>query len=118
VRLQLRALAYNLATFLRCIELPEAMADWSLTSLQIKLFHCLAGDACITEREDRRPRCASRSRHHLPTGRGSRHRPDGTRRPRHHTPIVSASVMRMTAIHAQTERKQQHRSACCAEKHR
>ena len=38
VRLQLRALAYNLATFLRCIELPEAMADWSLTSLQLKLI--------------------------------------------------------------------------------
>ena len=32
VRLQLHALAYNLANFLRCIELPEAMADWSLTS--------------------------------------------------------------------------------------
>jgi hypothetical protein len=28
----------NLATFLRCIELPEAMADWSLTSLQLKLI--------------------------------------------------------------------------------
>lgn len=37
VRLQLHALAYNLATFLRCIDLPEAMADWSLTSLQLKL---------------------------------------------------------------------------------
>lgn len=37
-RLQLHALAYNLATFLRCIELPEAMADWSLTSLQLKLI--------------------------------------------------------------------------------
>jgi hypothetical protein len=37
VRLQLHALAYNLATFLLCIELPEAMADWSLTSLQLKL---------------------------------------------------------------------------------
>ena len=37
VRLQLHALAYNLATFLRCIELPEAMADWSLTSLQLRL---------------------------------------------------------------------------------
>ena len=37
VRLQLHALAYNLATFLRCVELPEAMADWSLTSLQLKL---------------------------------------------------------------------------------
>ena len=36
--LQLHALAYNLATFLRCIDLPEAMADWSLTSLQMKLI--------------------------------------------------------------------------------
>jgi hypothetical protein len=38
VRLQLHALAYNLATFLRCIELPDAMADWLLTSLQLKLI--------------------------------------------------------------------------------
>jgi len=38
VRLQLHTLAYNLATFLRGIELPEAMADWSLTSLQLKLI--------------------------------------------------------------------------------
>lgn len=38
VRLQLHALAYNLATFLRCIEPPEAMANWSLTSLQLKLI--------------------------------------------------------------------------------
>ena len=38
VRLQLHALAYNLATFLRCIDLPETMADWSLTSLQMKLI--------------------------------------------------------------------------------
>ena len=38
MRLQLHTLAYNLATFLRCIELPKAMADWSLTSLQIKLI--------------------------------------------------------------------------------
>jgi regulation of enolase protein 1 (concanavalin A-like superfamily) len=34
----LNALAYNLATFLRCIELPEEMADWSLTSLRLKLI--------------------------------------------------------------------------------
>ena len=38
VRLQLHALGYNLATFLRCVELPEAMADWSLSSLQLKLI--------------------------------------------------------------------------------
>ena len=34
VRLRLHALA----TFLGCIELPEAMDDWSLTSLQLKLI--------------------------------------------------------------------------------
>ena len=34
----MHALAYNLATFLCRIELPEAMADWSLTSLQLKLI--------------------------------------------------------------------------------
>ena len=38
VRLQLHALAYNLASFLRCIELLGAMADWLLTSLQLKLI--------------------------------------------------------------------------------
>jgi hypothetical protein len=38
VRLQLHAQAYNLATFLRCIELPEAMADWSLMRLELKLI--------------------------------------------------------------------------------
>jgi len=38
VRLQLHAAVYNLATFLRCIDLPEVMADWSLTSLQLKLI--------------------------------------------------------------------------------
>jgi hypothetical protein len=37
-RLQLHALAYKLATFLPCIELPEAMAGCSLTSLQFKLI--------------------------------------------------------------------------------
>ncbi len=34
----MHVLAYNLATFLRCIELPEAMGDWSLTSLQLKFI--------------------------------------------------------------------------------
>jgi hypothetical protein len=70
VRLQLHALAYNLATFLRCIELPEAMADWSLTSLQLKLIK-------IGARVVRHA-----PRHHLPAGRGRRHRPDGARHPR------------------------------------
>lgn len=38
VRLQLHALAYNMMTFLRAIDLPEPMTDWSLTSLQTKLI--------------------------------------------------------------------------------
>lgn len=38
LRLQLRALVCNLATVLRCIGLPEAMAGRSLTSLQLGLI--------------------------------------------------------------------------------
>ena len=36
-RLQLFALAYNLANFLRSLALPEAVAQWSLTTLREKL---------------------------------------------------------------------------------
>ena len=38
VRLQLHALAYNLGIFLQGVELPEEVADWSLTSLQTRLI--------------------------------------------------------------------------------
>jgi Transposase DDE domain group 1 len=38
VRLQLFALAYNLANFLRSLALPEAVAQWSLTTLREKLI--------------------------------------------------------------------------------
>lgn len=38
--------------------------------------------------------------------RGCRHRLNGPRRPHRHPPIASASFMRMTAIHAQTETSQ------------
>ena len=34
----MHALAYHLATFLRSIDLLEAMADWWLTILQLKLL--------------------------------------------------------------------------------
>jgi hypothetical protein len=34
VRLQLHALAYNLGNFLRTLATPEAIKDWSLTSLK------------------------------------------------------------------------------------
>jgi hypothetical protein len=37
VRLQLHALAYNLANFLRTLALPESVSHWSLTSLREKL---------------------------------------------------------------------------------
>jgi hypothetical protein len=37
VRLQLRALAYNLANFLRTLALPEEVEHWSLTTLREKL---------------------------------------------------------------------------------
>jgi hypothetical protein len=38
VRLQLFALAYNLANFLRTLVLPEEVAQWSLTTLREKLI--------------------------------------------------------------------------------
>jgi hypothetical protein len=38
VRLQLHALAYNLGNFLRTLATPEAIAEWSLTSLREKLI--------------------------------------------------------------------------------
>jgi hypothetical protein len=39
VRLQLHALAYNLANLLRTLATPEAMSDWSLTTLKEKLIN-------------------------------------------------------------------------------
>jgi hypothetical protein len=48
VRLKLRTRAYNLATFLGQIELPKAMADWSLTILQLKLIKI---SACVVRHE-------------------------------------------------------------------
>jgi hypothetical protein len=38
VRLQLHDLAYNLGSFLKRADLPEEMADWSLTSIQSRLI--------------------------------------------------------------------------------
>ena len=38
IRLQLHALAYNLGVLLQGTELPEEVADWSLTSLQTRLI--------------------------------------------------------------------------------
>ena len=58
VRLQLFALAYNLANFLRILALPNEVAQWSLTTLARE-----AG-------EDRRPDRAPRPLRRLPAGRG------------------------------------------------
>src|SRR3954454_7860602 len=38
VRLQLHALAYNLANFMRTLAIPKTAASWSLTSLREKLI--------------------------------------------------------------------------------
>ncbi len=38
VRLQLHALAYNLANFLHTLVLPNSIADWSLTSLRDRMI--------------------------------------------------------------------------------
>jgi hypothetical protein len=38
VRPQLHALAYNLGNFLRALAIPEAIEEWSLTSLREKLI--------------------------------------------------------------------------------
>ena len=38
MRLQLRALAYNLGNFLQTLALPERVEHWSLTTLQEKLI--------------------------------------------------------------------------------
>jgi hypothetical protein len=37
VRLQLRALAYNLANFLRTLAMPPEVAQWSMTTLRERL---------------------------------------------------------------------------------
>ena len=68
--------------------------------------------------QDRCPRRPPRPRHYLSVGRGGRHRPDGARHPCRHSPIASATAMRMTAIRTRTERKRQDRSVRHAEKRR
>jgi hypothetical protein len=46
VRLQLHALAYNLANFMRTLALPDAVKQWSLTSLREKLVKIGAKVVC------------------------------------------------------------------------
>ena len=46
VRLQLHALAYNLANFLRTLVLPNSIVDWSLTSLRDRMIKIGAKAIC------------------------------------------------------------------------
>ena len=68
--------------------------------------------------QDRRPRRASRPRHHLPTGRGHGHRHHGLRYPNCNPPPSSATVMCVTAILTETERKRPDGSVHRAEERR
>jgi hypothetical protein len=47
VRLQLHALAYNLANFMRTLALPEEVEHWSLTTLRQKLVK-VGASSCVT----------------------------------------------------------------------
>lgn len=55
------------------------------------------------------------SRHHLPTRQGRGDLPNGARHSRRDPPTARATVMCMTAIHAQTKRKRLYRSVRRAE---
>ncbi len=103
-RLQLHTRAYKLATFLRCIELPEAMADWSLTSLQLKLIKIgarvvLHARAITFQLADVAVTGAMIRAH-----------------PYRDSPPSSAAPVRVTAILTQPERKRHDRSVSFAEK--
>lgn len=75
--------------------------------------HQLAAEAD----QDRGARRPQRPGDHLPILRGGRHRSDGARHSRRHSPIAGATVMRATMIQVRTEQERQDRSARCAEKH-
>ncbi|MCP5085046.1 MAG: IS1380 family transposase [Alphaproteobacteria bacterium] len=68
VRLQLHALAYNMANFLRTLVLPTSIADWSLTSLRDR-SNMLDCPAFLQARPWLLGKSAQRSRHRIPSGR-------------------------------------------------
>ncbi len=102
----------KMVTFLHCIELLEEMSLWTLTSLQLNLIHFLAGDTSIAEKEHRCPRRPPCRRDHRSPEQGHGHQRNGQSHPSSDPTSSSASIVRVTAIVAQTERKQQDRSAC------
>ena len=102
VRLQLHALAHNLATFMRCIEPSE---DWLLTSPQLKLIK-------IGARVLRHARAISFQFAEVAvTGHGPCH-------PCRDPPIASAAVMSVTSMPTQTEQMRQGASVHHEEKRR
>ena len=48
VRLQLHALAYDLANFLRTLTMPEAVSHWSMTTLRDRLVKIVSHGRSIT----------------------------------------------------------------------
>ena len=82
VRLRQHALAYNRATSLRCIDLPDAVANWSLTNQQLKLIK-------IRARVARNARAITFQLAKAPTGRGRGHRPNGALHPFFNPPSSS-----------------------------
>ena len=87
VRLQLHALAYNLANFLRTLALPEEIAQWSMTH------------AARAAGEDRRQDRPARPVDHLPDGRGdgaARSVPANPDRHRGAPPVATGPMLRIT----------------------
>jgi hypothetical protein len=98
VRLQLHARAYNLGAFLQGTDLPDEMADWSLTSLQTRLIKIGARV---------RP---SRPRHHVPACRSRGQRLSVQPHPCGDPPSTCTAGSNMTVSAAKPQGKRLYRS--------
>ena len=104
IRQQLHTLAYNLANFLRRMKPPAGKAEWSLTSLLLKLVKAGA-------RTVRHARAIALQ----PAGLGLQGR-NGQGCPCRHSQIASATIGRVTASQIQAEQDGLDRSFQDAEK--
>jgi len=98
VRLQLHALAYNLADFLRTLALPGEISHWSTTALRRS-----AG-------EDRRQDRPTRKLDHIPGGRGNgltRAVPADPRRHRGATSAATGAMLRTIDMPGQPDCRQE-----------
>ena len=91
VRLQLHVLAYNLGNFLRTLALPEAVEQWSLTTLREKLVK-------IGAKQDRREDRAPRTLRHIPIGRGRDPTPVVRRDPEADRPAQTEATPNMMKV--------------------